>query len=147
MPRVNYFDIESELAEILRANSTLDGVNITVESVTELEAGSWVGIYLVGRELPEGQPLAAYTRMRYKLNFVIWCWEYSLDSIADAIRQRDDLVGRVEIALMKNSTLNGKVSYCFLEGGELQSAQVAETSGYVAGGEIILKADVTATTV
>lgn len=146
MSKVSYFDIETEIASILTSDITLNGVNITVESVTELDAGSWVGIYLVGRDVPDGQPLANGTLMRYRLNFILWCWEYSLESITDAIQRRDDLVGRVEVALMKNRTLNNSVNYSFIEGGELQSAQIAETSGYIAGGEIILKADITFST-
>lgn len=147
MGYVDYYGIEIELAEILKADETLGNVYISVENVLDLEAGAWIGIYLVGRDTPDGQPLAAATRTRFRLHFVLWCWEYSLDSIADAIQKRDLLLGKVEIALMKNPTINSKVNYSFLNGGELQSAQIAETAGYIAGGEIILQADITASTI
>lgn len=147
MPKIDYYSIESELSEILKADATLDGVHITVEDNTDMEGGSWVGIFLLGRELTEGQPLAMSTRIRYRLNFLILCWDYSLDSIADAIQKRDDLIGKVEIALLKNPTINNLVNYSFLEGGELESAQLEETAGFIAGGEIRLRAELTASTV
>ena len=146
MAKIPYFEIENEISEILRADSTLEGVNITVEDVTDIEAGAWVGIYLLGRSVPEGQPLAAGTKTRFRLDIALWCWEYSLDSMADAIRKRDDLIGKVEIVLMANRTFNNMVDYSFLGGGELQSAQLDETAGFIAGGEILVQADITAST-
>lgn len=147
MARIPYYEIENEIAEILRADEELQSVNVTVEDVTEMEAGAWIGIYLLGRTVPpDGQPLAAGTRTRFRLDIALWCWEYSLDSMADAVRKRDDLVGKVELTLMANRTFNNLVNYSFLNGGELQTAQLDETAGFIAGGEILVQADITAST-
>lgn len=146
MSRIDYFEIETEIAEILKADATIGGVQVTVEDDLNLEVGPWVSIYLERRDPTAGQPLAAGTRTRMQLRFSIWCWQYSLDSITEACKNRDDLVGKVEVVLMANRSLNSKVNYSWLEGGEIQSARVPDTSGYVAGGEVVVIAEVMAST-
>jgi len=146
MPRVDYYDIEVEMLQILKADTTLQGVQITVEDDFELDTGAWVAIYLDRRDPTEGQSLSAGTRTRYNLYFSIWCWQYSLESTSQAARFRDDLIGKVEIALMKNRTLNNKVSHMWIEGGEMPSARLPGSKGHVAGGEIVVVAEVIAST-
>lgn len=147
MARIDYYAIETEIKTILDADATLTGTLITVEDelLFGAERTPWVGVFLERRDAGD-QSLSSGQRTRYNLRFSIWCWEYSLESISKAIQLRDDLLGKVEVALMGNRTLNGKVSTSWLEGGDLPSARVPESNGFVSGGEIILIADVTATT-
>lgn len=148
MSRVDYYDIATELAEVLIADSTMEGVQVTVEDDAPLDSGPWVSVFIENRSTPSGQPLAAGTKTRFQIRFGIWCWQFSLESIGVASRLRDDLVGRVEIVLMKNRTLNNKVSHSWLEGGDMMSERIQNdnASGFIAGGEIIMIAEITAST-
>ena len=148
MARVDYYTIVSEIGQILNADTTLSGVQITVEDSAPLDSGPWIAIYLESRTPSSGQSISAGTRTPYNLRISAWCWQFSLESTARAAQLRDDLVGLVEIALMKNRTLNDKVGSIYLEGGELMSDQIKsdEMSGFIAGGEIIIIADVVAIT-
>ncbi len=148
MARVNYYDIANEIKEVLIADPTLGGVQVTVEDDAPLDTGPWVSVGIINRSTPTGQPLAAGTRTRFNIRFSLWCWQFSLESTGVASRLRDDLVGKVEIVLMKNRTLNSKVSYGWLEGGDMMSERIQNdnVSGYVAGGEVTLVVEITAST-
>lgn len=148
MSRVDYYDLATEIREILIADDTLEGVQVTVEDDAPLDSGPWVSVVLVNRSTPMGQPLAGGTRTRFNVRFSLWCWQFSLESTGVASKLRDDLVGKVEIALMANRTLNNKVASSWLEGGDMMSERVQNDniSGYIAGGEVILIADITAST-
>ena len=147
MARIDYFSIEDELGSLIRADETVQGVQVTVEGDVEIEAGALVAIYLDRRDPTSGQSLSAGTRTRFQIKFIIWCWEYSLDSMSDAMKKRDDLVGKVEIILMKNRTISNKVSTSWLAGGAMPAQQLeGDFDGYVAGGEIVLIAEAVAVT-
>src|SRR3990172_10075056 len=148
MARVDYFDIANEVKEVLIVDSSLQGVQVTVEDDAPLDSGAWVSVVLVSRNTPPGQPLAAGTRTRFQIKFSLWCWQFSLESTGVASRLRDDLVGKAEIALMKNRTLNSKVSTSWLEGGDMMSDRIQNdnVSGYIAGGEVVLIVELTAST-
>jgi len=62
------------------------------------------------------------------------------------MEQRDDLIGKVEIALMKERTLNGTVNSSWLEGGEFLSGPDPTGNQFMSGASVMLIADVTATT-
>ena len=147
MARVNYFALEEAIQTILRADPTLSGVSVEIEREIEFidNAQSAVIIYLDGREAPEDmQRLAAGTRTDFHVMFTLWCMEFHLDSIAQAAKLRDDLIGKVEVALMKERTLNGNVQGSWLEGGEFLTADSG--SGFLSAGEIKLVAKTHGTT-
>lgn len=146
MAKVDYFAIASEVKTVLAADSALTGVQVTVEDEPPLDSGPWVAVYLESRTPTDRQSLSAGKRTRFRLRMSVWCWQFSLESTAKAAQLRDNLVGLVEISLMGNRTLNDKVGCIWLEGGQLLSEQIkSETmSGFVAGGEIVVIADVVA---
>ena len=148
MARVDYFDIANEVKEVLIADSSLQGVQVTVEDDAPLDSGAWVSVVLVNRNTPSGQSLANGTRTRFHIKFSLWCWQFSLESTGTASKLRDDLVGKVEIVLMANRTLNNKVGNSWLEGGDMMSERIQNDniSGYIAGGEVVLVVDITAST-
>lgn len=150
MARIDYYAIEEAIQTLLKNDATLDGVAITVEEelIFGAESTPWVGIYLEGRSVPSDQQvLAAGTVARYTLDFRIWCWQYSLDK-TQALKLRDDLLGKVEVTLMKNRTLGGMVASSWIEGGETPSGRLGneQNSGWACGAEIILIAQAKKTT-
>jgi hypothetical protein len=90
--------------------------------------------------------LAAGKRTRYHLRTTFWVFAFSIESFARACDLRDALLGDLELVLMDNRTLGGKVAASWLEGGEFVSARDASTSVYVSAGEIVLISEVQATT-
>ena len=149
MARIDYFAIEQQIQTVLQAAADLAGVMVTVEEelLFGAETTPWVGIYLDRRDaLAASQSLSGGQQTRYRLRFSIWCWEYHLESLAKALELRDDLIGKVEIALMGNRTLSGTVITSWLEGGEMPSVRAPGSQSWLAGGEVALIADAKATT-
>jgi hypothetical protein len=147
--RVNYYAIERAVQEILTKDDELANVRVTIEEelLFGAEATPWVGIYLDSREAPANrQRISAGRSTLYLVRLALWCWQYSLESVAKAIELRDDLVGKVEVVLMRHRTLKETVHMSWLEGGELPSARVPERTAWMSGGEIRLVAQVEATT-
>jgi len=148
--RVDYYAIEKALQTLLQADATLTGTTVTVEAelMFGAEAAPWVGIYLDRRDAPaDMQGIGAGISTRMLCRFSIWCWAFTLESIEEAIHKRDDILGKVEVALMKNRTITNNVSTSWLEGGEMPSGRIPGNTGFMSGGEVVLVADVKATTV
>jgi hypothetical protein len=147
MARIDYAAIQSEIKTVLNADPSLAGVTVELErdSLTSPEQCPWVGIYLERRQVFR-RPIAAGTRMDYKVFFILWCYEHSMDTIAIAAQLRDDLLGKVEVALMKNTTLNGRVVIMTLsdDAGEFEAART--NAGFLSGGSTRIEAVVKSTT-
>tara|TARA_Y100000310_G_scaffold78084_1_gene74721 strand:+ start:12257 stop:12712 length:456 start_codon:yes stop_codon:yes gene_type:complete len=151
MARIDYYDIEVKIRDILDAEASLTTASITIEEDQPLDTNPWVAIHLENRASPEGQPIAAGTRTRYRIRFSIWCWCWSLESGRAAAEARDDLIGNVEIALMKNRTLTDTVLHSWLEGGDFITTKHEVEEGitgtaYMSGGQVVLMAEANATT-
>ena len=146
MAAVDYFAIEEEIAEILRAQLPETPVSVEEEMEFKAEATPRVFVYMEGIESPaEMQRLRAGTQTRERLTFAIWCWTFAMQ-VDEAIKQRNKLLGEVKVALMKHRTLNEKVETSWLDGGVTPSARLPATAGFTAGAEVRLIAEVEVTT-
>jgi hypothetical protein len=149
MARIDYFDIELELKDILESASLLsEGVNaptILIEEDLAFQRGDIIQILLSRRDAPdELQTLSASGRTRYLLTISIWCYGFALTR-RDAMRKRDDLVGKVEIVLQSNRTLNDKVGSSWFGGGDFENRRESpEEDAFLSGAEIELVCDVSA---
>lgn len=148
MARVDYFAIEAAIRDILVADAGLAGTTVLVEEELTVNRGNIVGIYLEDRDSPaEIQTLSAGTRTRFFVRFTIWCWHFGVGRNRQVpMEQRDDLVGKVEIALMGNRNLNGTVDSSWLLGGEFISGPDPTGRQFMSGASVILEVDVTGTT-
>ena len=148
MARVDYFNIEEAIKTILDADADLAGVSVLVEEELTVQRGNVIGIYLDDRDAADAdQSLSAGTRTRFNVRFTIWCWHFGVGRDRRVpMEQRDDLVGKVEIALMKERTLNGTVTTSWLEGGEFLSGPDPTGNQFMSGASVILVVDVTGTT-
>jgi len=146
MARCDYFAIEKEFAEVFRSAPTLQGYGVVVEKSIEFESESpMIGIYLERRDASPEQYMAANTIQRYMLTLSIWCFSFGLN-LDEAIQVRDDMIGKVELVLLENPTINGLVDNIVLLGGEMLPTMKPENVGVVVGAEIRVAADVTFTT-
>lgn len=146
MARIDYYNIETELQTIL--NNDISGAMVTVEEeiMSDVDMTPWFGIYLARREAPENQSLSAGQRTRFRLHLEVWVFCWSFDGVRQASEFRDDNIGKAEVAIMGNRTLNGTVDTCWLEGGEFTSAKDDNNGLFLSGGQIRVVCDVTATT-
>lgn len=146
--RVDYYGIETAIKDILEAdagNDLPDNLKVFIESQIAFndEGCPGVYIYLDRRDAPpQIQRIAAGTRTDMEVDLSLWCAEFH-DSVEDASRLRDDLIGKVEVALMADRTLNDTVTAFWLRGGDFNMLQ---DNGFLSMGEIKMRARVVATT-
>ena len=148
MSRVDYFTIEEAIKSILDADAIVSAKAILIEEELVFERGNIIGIYLDDRQAPdELQSISAGTRTRFLVSFSLWCWHFGVGRDRRVpMEQRDDLLGNVEIALMKVRNLNDTVNTSWLLGGEFLSGPDPTGKQFMSGAQIILVADVTAST-
>jgi hypothetical protein len=145
---VDYWGIREACQAVLQADADLTGVTVLVEEefLLSAEMAPVVFIYLEDRTAEAGeQRLAAGTRTDFQLNFNLWCGDFSLNGLPDAIERRDSLIGKVEVALMRQRTLDGAVGKLWLTGGQLFDAR-GQDAGFLAWGEVRFTASVSGTT-
>ena len=153
MAAINYWGIREGIRDaILRYEATENiYVHIEDEFVYSSEATPAVVIYLDSRDAAdEFQVVRAGQATRFLLRFTLYIHAYSLESPAQAIKQRDETLANVELALMSDRTLSlstgtALVTQAWLEGGEMFSARTDEGEE-LATAEIQYVADVSATT-
>lgn len=151
MARVDYSDIKAEIASILSASTDLATVQITVDDDIRLDSfGVSANVEIVRRDYTApAQSLSAGQRQRYYLTAVVSVISVALDREA-AVSMRDSVVGHIEVALMRNRTLNDKVDTLFLQGGDmfLLKNTSSNSEGYfIAAAEVVAAIDATITTV
>ena len=143
MARIDYYAIGNAIKTALQADATLSGVTVELETETLMSDAArgpgHVSIYLAGRSATPGQAVAKGTRQIYEIAYSIVCRAASLDPI-DALQKRDDLVGKVEIALMSlpDRSFTNRVESWYLGGGEFDRMDVDD--GLMAAGEVVLVA-------
>ena len=145
MAAVDYHGILTELKAILEADASLDGVPVFIEEDPTFDlsgAGKAIVLTLSRRRPTSGQPLAAGKRTRWEVSFSVWALGFDM-SFEAAAAKRDDLVGALELVLMNNRTVSGKLGSGWLEGGEFISVR-DQTSGSYAIAETLMSGEVTA---
>lgn len=143
MAKVDYFAIAEELAEIIRADMPDVMVVVEEELIVGPDNSPIVAVYVDRREIPANQPMAAGLKMRVVPYFAVWVWTYGLN-VKEAIKQRDSVIGDVELLLMQNRTINDMVDTSWIDGGRMPTAMLPESSGFTSGGEIIVRAELMA---
>lgn len=141
--KVDYWGIQQEIAEIIRANTNNHTVVVEQEIQFSPEMSPYVCVYCTGRTLAPNQVLAAGRIVTFHVEYTIWLWTYNLQ-IAQAMRDRDEAIGEIELILMGNRTINDLVETSWIKGGRLPSSKLPNAldpgvgGGFIAGGEIQL---------
>lgn len=145
MARVDYWNIEQQIKSILETDAVLDPLDVPVfvEEELTMVSGPAIFVWLQRREAPESlQPIAAGRYTRFIIHIDIWVFEVALE-VSEAIRKRDDLLGKVELALMAKRSLNSTVAASWIKGGEFENGSNSG-GGFYSGASIELAAEVTA---
>jgi len=142
---VDYHGILTELKAILEADDSLVGVPVFVEEDPAFDlsgVGKAIVLTLSRRRPTSGQPLAAGKMTRWEVSFSVWAMGFDM-SFETAAAKRDDLVGALELVLMNNRTVNGKLSSGWLDGGEFISVRDQDSGSYAIA-ETVMSGEATA---
>lgn len=143
MARVDYYQIEENIKAALEASSDLSGIPVEIEREPAWNEGPSIYIYLDRRDAGiDRQSFSAGTRTVFSVQFKIWCFEYALE-IPVACQRRDDLLGKVEIALMANRSMVS--DSLVIQGGEFDNS-AGGRQGFFSGASIEVYLDATAVT-
>lgn len=144
MARLDYYQIEQDIATQVRDDAAMSGVTVDVEQEPDFVEDKKVIIYCINREAPEElQSLSAGLRTRYYVTYVAVCIAAAL-RLKDAMEARDDLLSNVELALMKDRTFaNAQVKTSWLNGGDFDNARDGDEGLFNAAAEIEIVVDAT----
>ena len=135
MARIDYNAIKDELSIILKDTDIQINFNVSIEGDILFDGyDNLVDIEIDSRAI-SSTSISNGTKARYSLLTVLTVWAKHFD-IESAKRIRDDLISEIELVLMQNRTLNGKVDTSWLLGGQNVLAFVEDQQSFVAGGEI-----------
>lgn len=152
MPAIDYYGIEEAVKTVLEADTDFQATGAKVFIEEEFvhgmaDIGKAVMIYLDKRRPTPGQPAAAGQQTRYQMQLSLWTRAFFVESIRRAINERDDLLGVVEVALMRKRSLNDAVSMLWLEGGEFMTGKSSKPHGFLAAAETVLTVEKKTTTI
>lgn len=151
MPGIDYNAIAEAFKDILESHpdmQTPDSPTVVIEPDVRfsMEEEPWIEIYFLGRRAVESdQRLAAGTETLYECRYLIFVATQHAESIADAVKARNDLISRVERVLMEDRTLRDTVGSLWLEGGNMGRGP-GENGGNIADGEIEVMVTAVSTT-
>lgn len=151
MARIDFHAIKEAAKAVLEADEDLADVTVEVERARPFGADSapWIGIFLEEAEFEEEeQPISANTTARARLPLVLLVIGHALGEPAEARKQRDDIMGIAQLALMRNPSLNGTVDHGMIIDMEFRSArpESGETDDWFGIGTITLECVATAIT-
>ena len=148
MAAVAYVGIRDQIKTILEGAATLAGARVYVEEEPQFGLADQqraIVVYMDRRTAAApDQPIAAGKRTRYMLRASIWTLFFAMESYKVACDGRDGVLGSLELVLMANPTIGGKVATAYLEGGEMISARSDDANVFVAAAETILMMEVSA---
>jgi hypothetical protein len=148
MARIDYTGILLATKDILEADSNIQQMRATVElmrTTIPIDISPHINIY-EGRRDPSQQMLDMGTSQWYFFKWQLMVSAFSAAGFEDAGRQRDELLGYVELAMMKSRNLGGFLANkpLLLMGGDLHSMKV--DNGLWATGTLDLRIELKATT-
>lgn len=145
MARIDFTAITEAIRTQLLTEASLSGVKVLLEKELSFDQGPLVIIYLLrADEEADDQSLAAGTTSRLTLHFQLLPFAFATDKYS-AIKLRNDLIGRVHIALMKDRTFSNAVTSSWYGEFNFDTGE-SPGGGFFSGAAIELVVDATATT-
>ena len=144
---VDYAGIRTQLKSLLNADARTSGARIYIEEEPQIglpDAGLAIAVFSLNRSAIASQPASFGRQTIYNLRTALWTFCFSMESHEKACELRDTLLGNLELVLMENRTIGGKVASSWLDGGEIFSARHPDTGIFVAAAETVLVSEVRA---
>lgn len=145
MARIRYYDYLKAIRDVLDVDTDLQNLHVKIEigkAIVTAAQTPHVNVTEISRE-PMRPAIAAGTLSRYRVRWKITVSAFSAAGFEDAMQQRDEVLGIVEVVMMKNRDLGGILPprQLTLEGGSLQSAP-GEAGGFWAQADLDLSAEI-----
>ena len=153
MAAINYAGIRDAIESILNSKTgpggVLEGSRIYIEEEPQfglMDQATAIALFMDTRTAPDGQQsISMGTRTRIYLRVTFWVVAFSMENFRKACDMRDAVMGRLELLLMDNRTLNDTVGTSWLNGGELFSAKDPQNNSvFTAVAEVVMTLDVSA---
>lgn len=148
MARISYLAIARKIKETLENDPDIAAaartITVAEDNIAAAELMPWVCIYPISRRPTTGQSLAANTRWRFEIMYEIWAYGFSMLGPEDALQQCEDLLGMIEVALLRDPTLGGLAQMQRLDGGDFDNAKTE--GSFVMGGSVRLAVQAVTTT-
>lgn len=146
MSKIDYYQLAEDIKDMLDADPLTQNIlkTIEVDEAASLEMGPSIDIRIEGRQIREqDQTINNSTSFRAYINVVLMIFVFDLDSKRHAMQTRDTIIGDVEMILLNDPTIGGKVDCALLDGGSLDSGQTQQ-NGYFCAGEVKINIELTA---
>lgn len=147
MSAIDYTGILSSYKSIFEGDSRTSAARVYVEEDPQFgqsDAGKAIVLTMVSRSPSSGQSMSAGKRTRYAARIGVWSVGFDMASFNDACIKRDALLAQVELVLMDNRTVSGKVTSSQLEGGEFMSVRNPTEQVFCSMAETVVVAEVSA---
>ena len=150
MARIRYYEYLKAIRDVLDDDSDLRVLRVKIEIgkvVVTAAQTPHINVVEISRE-PLRSAIAAGTLSRYRVRWKITVSTFSAAGFEDAMQQRDEVLGTVEVVLMRHRDLGGIMpsKQLVLEGGSLQSAP-GEAGGFWAQADVDLSAEIQFSTI
>lgn len=145
---IDYGAIRDGIAQAIRSHPELNALTVFHEPgrLPAPEQCPCALVFLVGRaNPPELQRMDGGRGLAFRLTFSVWVLHYSLESLEDAMRKRDEVLAKAEMALMADRTLGGAARRSvYFEGGDVEWNRDPAAQAFVSAIETRLVYDVAA---
>lgn len=149
MARISYLGIANKIKSILENDELIAektrSITLCEDNIQSAELMPWIGIYPITRRPSATQTIAAGQRWRFEITYEIWVYAFSMVGPEEALTMTEELLGLVEVALLREPTLGGMAQMIRLDGGDFDNARTE--GSFVMGGSVRLNVLATATTV
>jgi hypothetical protein len=141
MAVIDFHAVKVGIKALIDADSAIDA-QVEIEKnvvgqvgIAAVSRGGWVGIYLERADTEDegdgSHPISAGQSERLNMDFLIVCAHFHLNSIEAATELRDDLAGKVHLALMAERTLGGTVQHSYCDGMEFDSGRLDDGADFL----------------
>lgn len=141
---ISYQAIREGIREAIRSYPGLENLTVLLEPSSEpsMEQMPAVLVFMAQRSTPPPlQRIAGGKQTSHRLVFSLWVLHYSPDGLDAAVLGRDAVLAKVEVALMRDRHLGGRLpNGLMLEAGEMQTGKDA---AFAAAAETLVMMDVT----
>lgn len=139
MARISYLGIANAIKKTLEEDEVIAAqtraITLCEDNIAAAEIMPWIGIYPITRR-PAATPLAAGTMQRFDITYEIWVYSFSMVGPEEALTLTEELLGLVELAILRNPTLGGLAQAVRFDGGDFDNAKTE--GSFVMGGSVRL---------
>lgn len=141
MAAIDYNGIKTELKSILDSQTFTYQPEIGIEGDMLTESYvPYINIEIESRNDSPSQSISANTRQRYQMTLLLTVAVKNFDK-SQAALVRDSIISELELFIMQNRTINGKVITLWLSGGDNIAAFVENFNSYVSAAGLRITAE------